>query len=148
MAAINNIMCAVDFSEISPRVASYAQILAKSLKASVQVVYVAPGATEYLGFYIQPRYMDKVENIMQEIFSEAEKTLDAFIQKNFSGIDVTGKVLSGYAPEEIIKFLKDNPIDLIIIGTHGRTGIGRVLFGSVAEKVVKSSKAPVLTVRP
>ena len=65
-----------------------------------------------------------------------------------SGVKVEGKILSGYAAQEILSFANTNDIDLIVMGTHGRTGIDRMLFGSVAEKVVKAAEMPVMTVRP
>ncbi len=145
MINIKNIMCAVDFSEMSSKVASYAQLLAKSLNASVKVVYVAPSLSQYVGFHVPPT---SIENFVGEIVTGAEKTMDSFIQENFSDIDVVGKVLSGYAAEEILNFAHDENADMIIMGTHGRKGIDRVLFGSVAEKIVKSASIPVMTIRP
>jgi universal stress protein A len=56
-------------------------------------------------------------------------------------------VIRGLPYEEILKFVKENNIDLIVIGTHGRTGIDRVIFGSTAQRVVRHSPCPVLTVK-
>lgn len=145
MATIKTIMCAVDFSEMSSTVASYAQHLGKSLNSSVKVVYVAPSLSQYVGFHVPPT---SIESFVGEIVSGAEKTMDTFLQENFRDIDVTGKVLSGYAAEEILNYAREEKIDLIIMGTHGRKGIDRVLFGSVAEKIVKSASIPVMTIRP
>lgn len=145
MATIKKIMCAVDFSEMSSTVASYAQYLGKSLNASVKVVYVAPSLSQYVGFHVPPT---SIESFVGEIVSGAEKTMDTFLQENFKDIDVTGKVLSGYAAEEILNYAREEEIDIIIMGTHGRKGIDRVLFGSVAEKIVKSASIPVMTIRP
>ncbi len=149
---IKNILCAVDFSEASTKVASYAQALAKALNACVHVVFVTPtldpsiSLREYLGVHISPASSDK--NIIAEIIPRAEKKMDTFIQENFSMENIKGQVLSGYVSEEILNFAEREKIDIIIMGTHGRQGMGRILFGSVAEKVVKSSKVPVLTIRP
>lgn len=145
MALIKNIMCAVDFSEMSAKVASYTQTLAKSLDASVKVVYVAPSLSQYVGFHVPPT---SIENFVGEIVTGAEKTMDTFVEENFSEVDVAGKVLSGYAAEEILNYADNENIDMIIMGTHGRKGIDRVLFGSVAEKIVKAAKMPVMTIRP
>ena len=57
-------------------------------------------------------------------------------------------MLIGYAAEEILSRAREEKADLIVMGTHGRKGIDRILFGSVAEKVVKNADMPVLTVRP
>lgn len=145
MAEVKRIMCAVDFSEMSAKVAAYTQVLAKALNASVKVVYVAPSLSQYVGFHVPPT---SIENFVGEIVSGAEKTMDSFIQENFSEVDVQGTVLSGYAAEEILNYAADEKMGMIIMGTHGRKGIDRVLFGSVAEKIVKSASIPVMTIRP
>ncbi|WP_291320763.1 universal stress protein [Desulfonatronospira sp.] len=145
MAEVKKILCAVDFSDMSSKVADYAQTIAKSMNSSVKVVYVAPSLSQYVGFHVPPT---SIENFVGEIVSGAEKTMDIFIQENFSEIDATGQVLTGYAAEEILKYADQENMDMIIMGTHGRKGIDRVLFGSVAEKIVKSAPIPVLTIRP
>ncbi len=145
MAEINNILCAVDFSDMSSRIADYAQTIAKSCNAAVKVVYVAPSLSQYVGFHVPPT---SIENFVGEIVSGAEKTMDVFIQENFQDVEVSGHVLTGYATEEILSFADQESMDMIVMGTHGRKGIDRVLFGSVAEKIVKAAKMPVLTIRP
>jgi nucleotide-binding universal stress UspA family protein len=145
MKDIKNILCTVDFSEMSSKVADYAQHLAKSLQASVKVLYVAPSLSQYVGFHVPPA---SIENFVGEIVTGAEKSMETFIQENFEDVPVEGDVVSGYAAEEILDYAEKKDMDMIVMGTHGRKGIDRVLFGSVAEKVVKSAKMPVLTIRP
>jgi nucleotide-binding universal stress UspA family protein len=145
MTEIKNILCAVDFSEISPRVAGYAQTLAEKLKAKVHVLYVAPSIDQYAYLRIPPTdFQDHVNAVI----IDAEKTMENFIRENFTMANVSGRVLSGYVAEIILDFARIENIDLIVMGTHGRQGVDRILFGSVAEKVIKSSKIPVLSVRP
>ena len=74
--------------------------------------------------------------------------MNAFVKEHFDQMDVEGKVVTGYPAEEILGIAEDEKCDMVVMGTHGRKGIDRILFGSVAEKVVKSSTVPVLTVRP
>ncbi|SKA80371.1 universal stress protein [Desulfobaculum bizertense] len=145
MRQIKKILCAVDFSDYSPRVAEYARLMAEKFDAEITVVYIAPSLNQYVGFHVPP---SSIENFVGEIVSGAESTMDHFIEKNFKGLTVSGRVGTGYAAEEILQAALDDSADLIIIGTHGRKGIDRILFGSVAEKVVKGSLCPVLTVRP
>ncbi|MCF8104913.1 MAG: universal stress protein [Desulfohalobiaceae bacterium] len=145
MPEVKKILCAVDFAEYSPQIAAYAQTLAKAFEAEVIVIYVAPTLAHYIGFQVAP---SSIENFVGEIISGAEETMDKFLNENFSGIQVNGKVLTGYAAEEILNYAEKNAIDIIVMGTHGRKGIDRILFGSVAEKVVKSASIPVLTLRP
>lgn len=145
MVEIKKILCAVDFSEHSPVVAEYASTLAKTMGAEIICLYVAPSLDQYVGFHVPP---SSIENFVGEIVTGADDSMESFITENFSGVKVSGKVVTGYAAEEIIGMAEEEKVDLIIMGTHGRVGIDRMLFGSVAEKVVKTSKTPVLTVRP
>ena len=145
MAAINKILVAIDLSPQSSNVADYAVCLAKSLDAEVVAVYIAPSIGHYVGFHVPT---SSIENFVGEVVSGAEKSMEEFVKEKFQSVKATGRVISGYAAEEIINQAKENNVDLIIMGTHGRAGLDRILFGSVAEKVVKTSSIPVLTVRP
>lgn len=145
MSTIKKILCAVDFSEMSPQVASYAKALAEGLKAQIVLIYVAPSLNQYVGFHVPP---NSIESFVGEIVSGAEKAMDAFIDEQFPGMEVEGRVATGYAAEEILNAAEREKADLIVMGTHGRKGIDRILFGSVAEKVVKSAAVAVLTLRP
>jgi len=141
----SKILCAVDLSEHSKQVAQYAAMLAKSTGAQLSVIYTAPSLSQYVGFHVPP---STIENFVGEIVSGAEKSMETFLAENFAGVPVASKVLIGYAAEEIINRANEEDVDMIVMGTHGRKGIDRILFGSVAEKVVKNAKQPVLTIRP
>ena len=145
MKEIKKILCAVDLSDHSKSVAEYAAMLAKGMGASIIVVYAAPSLSQYVGFHVPP---NTIENFVGEIVSGAEKSMEAFVAENFAGMDAKGYVLIGYAAEEILSRAEVEKVDLIVMGTHGRKGIDRILFGSVAEKVVKNATMPVLTIRP
>jgi nucleotide-binding universal stress UspA family protein len=142
---LTKILCAVDLSEHSRQVAQYAAMMAKSTGARLLVIYTAPSLSQYVGFHVPP---NTIETFVGEIVSGAEKAMETFVAENFAGLPVTSKVLIGYAAEEIINRADEENVDMIIMGTHGRKGIDRILFGSVAEKVVKHAKQPVLTIRP
>lgn len=142
---IKKILCAVDLSDHSKEVAAYAVMLAKAFGASVNVVYTAPSLSQYVGFHVPP---NTIENFVGEIVTGAEKSMQAFVAENFAGVEAKGDVLIGYAGEEIINRAHEENVDIIVMGTHGRKGIDRILFGSVAEKVVKNADMPVLTIRP
>lgn len=145
MADIKKILCAVDFSEHSPAVADYCATMAKALGAEVVCLYVAPSLSQYVGFHVPP---SSIENFVGEIVSGADTTMDNFLNENFDGVQAEGRVVTGYAAEEILAQAEEDSVDMVVMGTHGRRGIDRILFGSVAEKVVKTAKCPVLTVRP
>ena len=145
MANIKKVLCAVDFSDYSPSVADYANMIAKCSNAKILVLYVAPSLSQYVGFHVPP---SSIESFVGEIVTGAEDTMNAFVKEHFDQMDVEGKVVTGYPAEEILGIAEDEKCDMVVMGTHGRKGIDRILFGSVAEKVVKSSTVPVLTVRP
>lgn len=144
MVKIKHILCPVDFSEISSKVAAYSQTLSRVLDADVHVIYVVPGFDQY-GTLTRLVFG---QGMLSEIVTGAEKAMETFIKDNFNIKNVISKVLEGYVPEEILKYAEKKDIDLIIMGTHGRMGVDRIVFGSVAEKVVKTSKIPVVTIRP
>ncbi len=145
MKNIKNILCAVDLSEQSIFVAEYAKQMAKAFGAEVCVVYAAPVLSHYSGFHVSA---STIESFVGEVLAGAEKNMQDFITDNFAGIKAKGKVLNGYAADEILRQAKEINADLIVMGTHGRKGVDRLLFGSVAEKVVKGAHVPVLTVKP
>ena len=145
MAKLQKIVCALDLSEHSRQVAEYATMLAKMSGASIVAVYAAPTLTQYTGFHVPPNTID---SFVGEIVSGAEKAMADFVAEHFPDVQVKAEVVVGYAAEEILSLAENEDADLIVMGTHGRKGIDRILFGSVAEKVVMNSSRPVLTIRP
>jgi len=90
-----------------------------------------------------------IEQIENWKISEAKDYINKVAQDlNKEGIPARGEIVSGKAEEEILNYSKENHFDLIIMSTHGRSGITRFAFGSVADRVVRSSTIPVLTVAP
>ena len=131
MPALKKILCALDLSDQSESVAEYAVMLAKMSGASIVAVYAAP-----------------IDNFVGEIVSGAERSMTDFVSEHFTGVDARGVVVVGYAAEEILALAESEQADIIVMGTRGRKGIDLILFGSVAEKVVKNATCPVLTIRP
>jgi len=145
MPALKKILCSVDFSEGSPLVAEYAATLARAAKAEIICVYVAPSLAEYVGFNVPQAALD---TFVGDVVASAETTMNDFTAEHFKDLPARGLVLTGYPAEEILKAADSQHADMIVMGTHGRTGIDRIIFGSVAEKVVKTATCPVLTVKP
>ena len=145
MVQIKTILCALDFSEVSPKVAEYARTLAEVCQAKVVALYVAPSLTQYVEFHVQASYID---DFVSGIVSGASDTMESFVKEYFKGVSVESRVVSGYAAEEIVNVAEEVGADMIVLGTHGRKGIDKILFGSVAEKVIKTAKVPVLSMRP
>jgi len=84
---------------------------------------------------------------LRESFEQEGEAIVEEVQSRLDGIDVTTAVEAGDPHETILDYAESAGIDLIVMGTHGRTGLDRYLIGSVTEKVVRLSEIPVLTVR-
>jgi nucleotide-binding universal stress UspA family protein len=134
-------LCPVDFSPPSDRALAYARDLAAALGARLHVVHVnelpfyalASGASA-----LGPAFAIRAESeIHREITKRAESV---------EGVQTTTEVVEGTPHEEIVRLAAEHAATLIVMGTHGRRGVARVLIGSVAERVVRTSIVPVLTV--
>lgn len=145
MTMFSKILCPVDFSDVSPAIAKTARELAQKFEAEIIVVYVAPSMIQYEIFDLPAAALPQ---LVGDIVSGAEKNMAEFIATHFSGLRVTGKVVSGDTAESITNLAQSEGADLIVMATQGRQGLNRLLFGSVAEKVVKTSPIPVMTIRP
>jgi len=142
MKEINKILVPVDYSDNSIKVLESAAFFAAKCGAAMQVLYVVQSFDDYSGFFVPHTPIAKFE---EEMVSSAETKMESFIA-NYP--DVAAKVLCGDVAEEIIDYAAQEAFDLIIMGTHGYKGLERVMFGSVADKVVKGAPCPVLTINP
>jgi universal stress protein A len=89
-----------------------------------------------------------LDELYRDIEKNAAKEMDRYGAEELRGIkDIERIVLKGTPCKEILKFAGENKVDIIVIGTHGRKGLDRVIFGSTAEKVVRDAPCPVLSVR-
>ena len=145
MLPIKKIVCPLDLSDFSARVAEYAVTMARAFGSEILVVYVAPSVNQYAVLDMPPQ---SLELFTEELSASAVKHMGKVTTDLFAGVKVETKVLTGNPAEEIIKTARENNADLIVMGTHGRKGVDLLVFGSVADKVVKNSKIPVLTVHP
>jgi nucleotide-binding universal stress UspA family protein len=138
-----NIVVATDGSENSQRAISYGVEIAKLSGATVHALYVV----DTTSFSSIP--MDAGWEVMYETLrKEGEKAISEVKKRGeVSGVEVREVLLEGHPSNEIIDFAENNNADLIVVGTLGKTGLDRFLLGSVAEKVVRGSKVPVLVVR-
>lgn len=146
MEKINRILVPIDFSGSARSALTYAKEIASSFDAKLQILHV-------IDDFIQPFfYMEGRTSILdakEEIDIKAKKVL-AKLLKVTSGPDVIADihVIKGNATRDIVKFAEKNNSELIVIATHGLTGIEHLLMGSVTEKVVRLAPCPVLTIKP
>lgn len=145
MVTISNILLSTDFSDISLSAAEYAITVAKLNNATLHLLHVVEKTPPILAI----RSLDlSEEKIMKGILDEAQENLRRVVKKleSDSGLKVIGSVVRGIDYQEIVDYATGNKIDMIVIATHGRTGLLHTLIGSVAEKVIRYSKVPVLVV--
>ena len=141
---IKSILVPVDCSDCSKKALQYAVPLANQHQASVTLLYVITTPSYNTGEYGEINYA----LLETEMRATAEEKLNALSDKEFaSSTNRQCVVRTGSASAEIIALAKSMPADLIVISTHGRSGIKHVLLGSVAEDVVRRAPCPVLVVR-
>ncbi len=146
MNDIRKILVPVDFSANSCKVLAAAGSLAKSFGAELAVVFVVQSFDDYSGFFVPHMPLAQFE---EEMVRNAEEKMQSFVKECLPAeTPVQTRVLSGDVAETIIGHAARTGIDLIVIGTHGYKGLERILFGSVAEKVVKTAACPVMTINP
>lgn len=145
MQGFKKILFPVDLSDVSPIIATYVNEVADKFGAEVHVLFVARLFQHYRGINVP---LASIELLEKEIVKGAREKMNDLTEDSFKDREIKVKLVSGDPGEEIVRYAQDAGMDLIIIGTHGRKGIERVLFGSVAEHVVKESPVPVLTINP
>lgn len=147
MFKIKNILLPTDFSKISLSAAEYAVVLAEQYSASIHLLNVLEKTPPILAI----RSLDlSREKIVQSIENDARDHLKECVEKvkKIKNVEIHPVLRKGIDYEEIIKYSEEKNIDVIVIATHGRTGILHTLLGSVAEKVIRYSKKPVLVITP
>ncbi|MCX5649329.1 MAG: universal stress protein [Planctomycetota bacterium] len=146
MIRLAKLLVPTDFSEDSEQAARYAVELAKRFQAEIHCIHVVDIPADLLS--TSDYYMTgPSEAFLDQIREESKKNLEAFAKKNLEGAQVRTAFLEGSPFVEIIRYAHNQEIDLVVIATHGRTGLRHVLFGSVAEKVVRKAPCPVLVVK-
>ena len=141
------ILFGTDFSPASMPAFQRAVALARQFRGRLQIVHVMPSGWP-LGAegYVTPRMYEEMEAAIRQ---SSQKQLDRLVARaKKSGVSARSLLLSGPAPEAIARTARKEKSDVVIVGTHGRTGLERVLAGSVASRIIGTAPCPVLTVRP
>jgi nucleotide-binding universal stress UspA family protein len=141
--SIRHIVVATDFSHDANHALTVATDLARSLSVKLTVIHVVQMPTyAFLGGGV---YVPSPE-LVADITSEAKRWLAA-AKERLTGIDLETVCLEGDPATMILRWAEEHAADLIVVGTHGRRGLRRLLLGSVAEQVVRGAHCPVTTVR-
>ncbi len=146
MSTFNKIMVPTDFSVHAKEAARMGIELAKRFEAQLyflhvfqSVAYVLP---EGYMLYSAPQLAEILDDLDKMIAAEKSDALRAGVRH------AEAELVEGVPATEIVRFASDKGCDLIVMGTHGRTGVKHALLGSIAEKVVRGAYCPVLIVRP
>lgn len=163
--SFQTILVPVDFSPYAAEALRYAATLAKRFAATLLVLHVIDKDFEtvvvhqhagrrglpspILGTFAGPLEVPSgtMETVAIDLREQAQATLKPFIPTEFNELTIERRVEVGHPFEQILEAAKRQTADLIVMGTHGRTGLGHVMLGSVAERVVRLAPCPVLTVK-
>ncbi|GAN31685.1 MAG: universal stress protein [Candidatus Brocadia sp. AMX2] len=145
MIILKKILCPVDHSECSYLALKYAISLALKDEAKLYLMHVIDTRLYDTEIYkFSPYKIDEVDIDMSKIREDLMKSLP---EGTTDVLDVETIIVKGVPFHEIVNAAAEISADIIVIGTHGRTGLSHVVMGSVAEKVVRKATCPVLTVR-
>jgi nucleotide-binding universal stress UspA family protein len=144
---IQKILFATDFSENSRFALQYALSFARKYEAKIYILHVIQQPAYPLGMYAEISF-DAMDKFNRNLSEATTKEMRELCEKDLSGFEnYEPLILSGTPFLEILRTAREKEADLIVVGTHGRTGLDHVLFGSTAEKVVRRASCPVVSVR-
>lgn len=142
---VRHILCPVDLSDVSPSVLAYAVALGQWYGADVTAMHVFPAWMPPAGFGTDAAWMTQVAEAREAMAHELRTLL---AQASSAGSAPALRTAEGHAATEIVRHALELGADLIVMGTHGRSGFDRLTLGSVAEKVLRKAPCPVLTLPP
>jgi universal stress protein A len=150
MIRIQNILVPVDFSENSKKAVLYAAELARDRKARLYILHVInQRLIEAVQELSLKGYEGDVVEAIQKMLQARDEDLRGFVDPEFlKGVEVEYALQKGRPGVEIIKYASEKNMDLIVIGTQGRSALKDALVGSAARTVVNRAKCPVLVVHP
>ncbi|MBK8482522.1 MAG: universal stress protein [Proteobacteria bacterium] len=149
MANISRILVPVDFSECARRALIHAAELARTFDAALEILYVWEPP-----LYVFPELMvetpgEPSRTVGDYANEHAQREMAHFVEEAIGGEGLNARTLieSGHPYATILRLATEGSYDLVVMGTHGRSGLQHMLLGSIAEKVVRHAPCPVMTVR-
>jgi nucleotide-binding universal stress UspA family protein len=139
-----NILVAIDFSEIAPAILAQAEFLTQATGGKLWLIHVAPPEPDFVGYQTGPQTeRDYIAHQCWEEHRQLQQQAEALRNKE---IEATALLLQGPTVETILKEARKLAADLIIVGSHGRSGLYQVLIGSVSSGILQQATCPVLVV--
>lgn len=144
---IRSILLPTDFSECGNYALPFAASLARKFGAAMICVHVIEPMVPSVGYSGMTEPLP-ITDITDQLEDSAESELPKIAEREeCAGLEVEELIVHGEAAAEIVRVAKERNVDLIVVSSHGRTGLGRILFGSTAEAVVRHASCPVLVVK-
>ncbi|MDW7708835.1 MAG: universal stress protein [Deferrisomatales bacterium] len=141
---IRNILVPVDLGAASDRVVAYAAAMARSFGARVTALVVVDQAEGLKGLNLP---LVSYDDLLPQLEERARKSLEAFGRNHLASVkDLELRVARGQPWERILEAVRETSADLVVMGTHGRRGLDRAIFGSTAERVLRRAPVPVVAV--
>lgn len=145
---LSKILLPTDFSGCANYALPYAAAIARATGATIICVHVVEPIVPAVGYSGLAEPMP-IADISEQLEDSAERELPQLAEREeFNGLDVEEVIVHGDAAAEIVRVASERGVDLIVVSSHGRTGLGRIIFGSTAEAVVRHASCPVLVVKP
>jgi nucleotide-binding universal stress UspA family protein len=150
MDMYKKVLVPLDGSELAECVLPHVEAIAGGCSTEVVIFFrVVEPVIMPSAYYGPDLSAEELTRLNSEHQAAAKKYIDDLVGRTkYSGVKVEGKTALGRPAELIADFAKDNGVDLITIATHGRSGVSRWVWGSVAERVLRSACVPVLMIRP
>ena len=146
MKKIEKILFPIDFAEKFETLLPWVSTFVNGFDATLYVLFVAQDLGDFSSFHAPHGNLQKFQ---EETLNAAEKKMSATAAEDFKAFKkVEARVTQGSQADKIIETAKQEGVDLIVMGTHGRKGLERAIFGSVCDKVVRTAPCPVLTINP
>jgi nucleotide-binding universal stress UspA family protein len=145
---LRKILLPTDFSGCANYALPYAAAIARATGAEIICVHVVEPIVPAVGYSGLAEPMPMAD-ISEQLEDSAERELPELADcEELNGLEVEEAIVHGDAAAEIVRVAGEREVDLIVISSHGRTGLGRIIFGSTAEAVVRHASCPVLVVKP
>jgi universal stress protein A len=146
MTRITSILVPTDFSDTADAALDYAFVIAARFGAAVHLLHVIddPFVAGGLG---AEAYIAEAPVLRSALLNDAQSRLAHRAVPRHAGATLDSEVLFGHGAKTIAEYAQERGVNLIVMGTHGRTGVAHLLLGSVAERLVRIAPCPVLTVR-
>jgi len=145
---LDRILLPTDFSGCANYALPYAAAIARATSATIICVHVVEPVVPTVGYSGLAEPMP-IADVSEQLEDSAERELPRLAEcEECAGLDIEEVIVHGDAAAEIVRVATEREVDLIVISSHGRTGLGRIIFGSTAEAVVRHATCPVLVVKP